>query len=178
MTKLLPADDSSEGFDNIAEALKVSPALLERYVSAAAKISRLAIGDPAATASTSTYRVAGGLRQGEHIEGLPLGTRGGILFQHTFPLDAQYTFKVNAQGRGLGASRSDVPETVELILDGVRAKTFTLGDGPMTVQLAVKAGPRSVGVAVIKGDSPGVDDLYKVVQGSVGLQKRGDYRAT
>ena len=170
VTKLLPADDSSEGFDNIAEALKVSPALLERYVSAAAKISRLAIGDPAATPSTSTYRVAGGLRQGEHIEGLPLGTRGGILFQHTFPLDAQYTFKVNALGRGLGASRSDVPETVELTLDGVRAKTFTLGDGPMTVQLAVKAGPRSVGVAVIKGDSPGVDDLYKVVQGSVGLQ--------
>jgi cytochrome c551/c552 len=167
---LLPADDSSEGFDNIAAALKVSPGLMERYVSAAAKISRLAVGDPAVTAATSTYRIPGGTSQGGHIEGLPLGTRGGILFRHTFPLDADYTFKVNAQGRGLGATSSEFPDTVEVDLDGVRVKTFTMGGGPMTVQLPVKAGPRSVGVAIVKGDSPGADDLWKVIQGAAGLQ--------
>ena len=83
-TTLLPADDSSEGFDNIADALRVSPALVERYTSAAVKVSRLAVGNLLLTASTATYRVPGDLAQSNHLDGLPLGTRGGTLIEHTF----------------------------------------------------------------------------------------------
>src|SRR4051812_11686770 len=89
---LFPGDDSTDGFDNIADVLGVSPALLERYMSAAAKISSIAVGDPSIAASTATYRVRGDLSQTDHIEGLPLGTRGGMLIGHNFPLDAEYTF--------------------------------------------------------------------------------------
>ena len=87
---LLPSDASSGGFDNIAEALAVSPSLVQGYVSAAMKISRRAVGDRTLTPTQITYPAAGGLSQDRHIEGLPLGTRGGILVRHTFPLDAEY----------------------------------------------------------------------------------------
>ena len=75
---MLPADDSVEGFDNIADVLGTSPALIERYIGAASKISRLAIGDTDHGAGLDTYKVRGDLSQDRHIEGLPLGTRGGI----------------------------------------------------------------------------------------------------
>src|SRR5215472_13582346 len=94
VTTLLPADASSEGFDNIADALGVSPSLIESYVSAAMKISRRAVGDRTLTPSQVTYPAPGGLVQDKHIEGLPLGTRGGLLIQHPFPLDAEYEFSV------------------------------------------------------------------------------------
>ena len=94
---LLPGDDSSEGFDNMASVLGVSPALMQAYVSAAAKISRLAVGDPTISADLTTYLPPRGLSQAMHREGLPLGTRGGLLVQHVFPLDAEYEFRV---GRG------------------------------------------------------------------------------
>jgi hypothetical protein len=87
---LLPADDESYGFDNIAETLRMSPVLLERYLSAARKISRLAVGDTNIIPSYETYRVRPDLGQDEHIEGLPLGTRGGILIHHNFALDGEY----------------------------------------------------------------------------------------
>ena len=96
---LLPGDDSSEGFDNMASVLGVSPALIQAYVSAAAKISRLAVGDPR-SAPTSPLSAAAGLSQAGHREGLPLGTRGGILVQHVFPLDAEYEFRVGRAGGG------------------------------------------------------------------------------
>ena len=99
---MLPADDSSEGFDNIADALAVSPALVERYAAAAVKISRLAVGDPLITPATVTYRASADLSQGEHLEGLPLGTRGGILVHHNFPLDAEYNFKIRAKAANIG----------------------------------------------------------------------------
>ena len=86
-TALLPPDDESSGFDNIADVLKVSPSLMERYLSASWNISREAVGDSRIVATTNTYRVRPDLSQDQHIEGLPLGTRGGILVQHTFPLD-------------------------------------------------------------------------------------------
>src|SRR2546425_3078956 len=92
-TTILPADDSSEGFDNIAEVLGTSPALMERYIGAAAKISRLAVGDTDIGPLSTTYKVRGDLTQEDHIEGLPLGTRGGILIRHNFPVDGEYQFK-------------------------------------------------------------------------------------
>jgi len=108
---LLPADASSEGFDNIADALGVSPSLIESYVSAAMKISRRAVGDRTLTPAQITYAAPGGLVQDKHIEGLPLGTRGGVLVRHTFPLDAEYEFSVTGglggPGGGGGATWSD-----------------------------------------------------------------------
>jgi hypothetical protein len=92
-TKFLTADDSSRGFDNQAGALTLSAALLDAYLSAAARVSRVAIGE-AATPSQVTYRVPEDTTQNYHVEGLPFGTRGGLLVDHTFPSDGKYTFKV------------------------------------------------------------------------------------
>ena len=93
-SELLPADDEGYGFDNIADVLRVSPSLLEQYLSASAKIAALAVGDPAAPAVTAVYRAPSDLAQGVHVEGMPLGTRGGIKIRHYFPLDAEYQFDV------------------------------------------------------------------------------------
>jgi hypothetical protein len=92
-TKFLTADDSSRGFDNQAGALTLSPALLEAYLSAAARVSRLAMGTATAPAQV-TYRVAEDTTQNYHVAGLPFGTRGGLEIEHTFPADGEYTLKV------------------------------------------------------------------------------------
>jgi len=91
---LLPADDSAEGFDNIADVLGISPTLAQAYIAAAMKISRGALGDLAATPATTKYTPPGGLAQRAHIDGLPLGTEGGIRFTHYFPVDAEYEFRI------------------------------------------------------------------------------------
>jgi len=90
----LPPDDESDGFDNIADALRVSPTLLDQYLSASRKISALAVGDMKTTPVSRVVQVPPDRSQEQHIEGLPLGTRGGILIQHNFPLDADYDFSV------------------------------------------------------------------------------------
>jgi mono/diheme cytochrome c family protein len=97
---LLPADDAAGGFDNIADALSVSPALIQGYVAAAMKISRAAVGDRTMLPTRVNYPAPSGLDQSGHIEGLPLGTRGGFVFTHTFPLDAEYEFQIAGGGRG------------------------------------------------------------------------------
>src|SRR5687768_7921565 len=101
VASLLPADGSSEGFDNIAEMLGVSPSLIQGYVSAAMKISRLAVGDRTMAPSLVTYQAPAGLAQDRHLDGLPLGTRGGLVVRHIFPLDAEYEFTIGG-GRGGG----------------------------------------------------------------------------
>ena len=107
---LLPSDDSNEGFDNLAEALTVSPSLVQGYVAAAMKISRQAVGDRSVAPSQVTYSAPGRQTHDKHIEGLPLGTRGGLLVNHLFPLDAEYEFSVGGAGGGggLGGSALDV----------------------------------------------------------------------
>src|SRR5262249_26655020 len=90
-SQFLPADDSSRGFDNQAGTLGLSPALLESYLSAAGKISRLALGEVEAP-TQAMYRVATDATQNYHVEGLPFGTRGGLVVEHEFPTDAEYNF--------------------------------------------------------------------------------------
>src|SRR5262245_21263094 len=119
-TTLLPADASSEGFDNIADALGVSPSLIESYVSAAMKISRRAVGDRTLSPTQITYAAPGGLVQDKHIEGLPLGTRGGLLVRHTFPLDAEYEFSVSGGFGGAGGGAGGF--TIDVTLDGDQLK--------------------------------------------------------
>src|SRR5580704_2155836 len=89
---LLPADDSSEGFDNIAAALAITPALVERYTSAAVKVAKLAVGNTLVSASTATYRAAPDYSQAMQVDGMPLGTRGGLQVRYNFPVDGDYTF--------------------------------------------------------------------------------------
>ena len=97
--KFLPADDSTAGFDNMAGTLAMSPALLEAYLSAAGKISRLALGTARAPTQT-VYRVPEDATQNYHVEGLPFGTRGGMLVKHEFPADGEYMFKVIPVNKG------------------------------------------------------------------------------
>jgi hypothetical protein len=159
VSTLLPSDDSSEGFDNIADALGVSPALLERYVGAATKISRLAVGDPGTTPTTNTWRAPGDFTQTSHVEGLPIGTRGGILFDYTFPLDAEYSFKIRTRSAGFGVLAGGQPVALEITLDGARGSP---GKSATDFRLKVTAGPHTIGVAMPEHNPAGVDDVYSV----------------
>ncbi|HLK46656.1 MAG TPA: DUF1592 domain-containing protein [Bryobacteraceae bacterium] len=167
---LLPADDSSEGFDNLADALSVSPALLERYVAAAEKISRLAVGDPGISPSTTTYRVPSDLAQSEHIEGLPLGTRGGTLIRHNFPLDADYAIKIHARGGAIGLGAVGFQgDQIEVTLDGARVK-LAPASATLDLQLKIPAGPHALGVAFVKKSAVGADDLWQIYANNSGVQ--------
>jgi len=119
VTALLPPDDSANGFDNIAGSLTISPTLLESYATAAARVSRMAVGYWKSP-TESTYLAPGDTSQNQHIEGLPFGTRGGILVRHDFPADGEYRFSI--QNFGIG---SFIPgEQLELVIDGERAHLF------------------------------------------------------
>ena len=139
-TKFLPPDDSTHGFDNIAGALTLSPALMEAYLSAAGKISRLAIGDVSAP-TQAVFEVPADTAQNYHIEGLPFGTRGGILIKYQFPADGEYTFKVKGVTGYFQAVLGGVKgEQLEVTVDGERVKLFdwdkeistTTGNGSST----------------------------------------------
>jgi hypothetical protein len=178
---LLPADDESSGFDNIADVLRVSPSLMERYLSASWNISRMAIGDIELAPSTAVYRVRPDLSQDQHIDGLPLGTRGGILAQHNFPVDGEYTIKVRLWRNTFDLMRGiEDPHQIEIALDGARLQLVTVGgkddfykmaenpgtfgaalDQRLTVRLPVKAGVHSISATTILRSHAQRDDLIK-----------------
>ena len=130
---LLPADDSSHGFDNIADVLGVSPSLLERYVAAAAKISRLAVGERDAAPAQVTYTVKGDLSQNRTLEGQPLGTRGGTSITHNFPVDGEYVIRLALLKLSFGQvfGEGAEGEELEVTLNGQRVKLFKLDEVPM-----------------------------------------------
>jgi mono/diheme cytochrome c family protein len=166
---LLPPDDSAEGFDNIADVLGASPALLERYLSAASKISALAVGSPSITAEQETYRIRGDASQTGQNEELPPGTRGGLLAQHLFPLDGEYTIKVKLWMTNLGSIRGlEDTHQLEITVDGARVLLAPVGsekeytdavknatdvvnllEARLQTRVSVKAGERPVGVAFL-----------------------------
>jgi len=159
-TAMLPGDDSSDGFDNIANVLSVSPALMQAYVSAAGKISRLAIGDPTITSQIATYPAPRGLSQVETREGLAAGTRGGFVVEHIFPLDAEYEFRVSRTAGGFGLPAVGTDEPVEITLDGARLLLLDR-DAPRVNKIRVPAGAHALGVAVVRrANARGVDDLF------------------
>jgi mono/diheme cytochrome c family protein len=142
---LLPADDSSYGFDNIAGVLKMSPALLERYLAAARVISRSAVGSPPPGAAASIYRVSPELQQHDRADRLPLGTRGGTLIRHLFPVDAEYEIKVGLTGGGAAA------DPLEIAIDGVQVHLVPPGTrGEPEVRLPVTAGPHEIAVTFFR----------------------------
>ena len=187
--KYLPSDDSTHGFDNIAGALGVSSTLVEAYVSAAQKISRLAIGEPA-TPSLTVYRTPEDTSQDYHIEGLPFGTRGGMLVKHVFPSDGEYQLTItpifgdNMSPTGFGS----VPcERLEVLLDSERIAMLDwqgggrapaancggrqvgpinsgqsgadLGRAGMRLRFTTKAGPHMLGVTFLQTNFAPVLDL-------------------
>jgi len=165
-TKFLPADDSTRGFDNIAGALTMSPALMEAYLSAAGKISRLALGDVSAP-SQAVFDVPADTAQNHHIEGLPFGTRGGILIKHQFPADGEYSFKVKGVTGYFQAVLGGVTgEQLQVKVDGERVKLFdwdkeisnTTGNGRSTPRVPIKAGLHTIGVTFLAtNDIPGTE---------------------
>ncbi|HEY2380436.1 MAG TPA: DUF1592 domain-containing protein [Terriglobia bacterium] len=178
VTDLLPADDESNGFDNIADVLKLSPSLLEQYLTASRKISSLAVGDPAQPAVTQVFRTAPDLAQDEHVEGLPLGTRGGLLIHQNFPLDGQYDFRVFLLRNIVGYMKGlEWPHQLEITIDGERVFIAPVGgeddnkmsdanfaaaadtiDARLKTRIAVKAGPHNVGVAFLRKNSAEYDE--------------------
>ncbi len=144
---LLPADDSSYGFDNIAGVLKMSSSLMERYLAAAKVVSRLAVGSPPPAATAAIYRVPLETQQHDRHEQLPFGTRGGTLIRHVFPLNAEYDIKI-----GITNNRaSPEPQQLEVTIDGAQVKLFTLAprDQP-EVRVPLTGGPHNVGVAFLR----------------------------
>ena len=173
MGLLLPADDSSRGFDNIGGALKLSSTLFERYLSAARKISRIAVAARGFPVDVATYRIKEDLPQWDRFDELPLGTRGGKLIRHYFPVNGEYVFRANVDGT-VGIDRS---HHLELAVDGERVEVveFT-GDGrtrygqfleesteTVEMRVAVKAGLRNVAATFLKitsAEQPGVVQEY------------------
>jgi len=153
---LLPADNASSGFDNLADTLFVSPATMERYLAAALKISRMAVGDPEMGALVNTHVTPVRQTQDGRNEALPFGTRGGLQIDGYFPLDAEYEFKVETAGAG-----ADVHQ-LEISINGERKAITNISRRPGVpvddtapnnqglFRFAVPAGPRSVGVAFVE----------------------------
>ena len=165
---LVPADDQSYGFDNIAGVLKMSPTLLERYMGAAREISRLAIGTAKIPPTAETFRLRSDLSQYQQLDGLPIGTRGGAAVRYTFPQDGDYSIKIEMLDLFAGAQVKE-PHTLEVSIDGQRVHVFKLGvsrrigqdpNDPTTdvyssldalqVRVPVKAGPRVVTATFLK----------------------------
>src|SRR6516165_2937633 len=168
VAELLPADDIGYGFDNIADVLQVSPLLLERYLSAASKISGLAIGDTTLPATYQTYDVPRGLVQLDRMsEAMPLGSRGGTSIRHLFPVDGDYEFSVGLQrGRYDQFLGLELERKLDLRLDGQRLELFTIPADPragqqvhgtghdpdshLKVRVPVKAGTRTLVATFVK----------------------------
>jgi mono/diheme cytochrome c family protein len=156
VASLLPPDDSANGFDNIAGSLTISPTLLESYTTAGARVARTAVGYWKSP-TEATYLASSDASQNHRLEGMPFGTRGGIIARHNFPADGEYKFSI--QNFGIG---SFVPgEQLALIIDGERAHVWPYrgvglnvgmtveADGTLEVTVPVRAGSRTVGATFI-----------------------------
>ena len=180
VTQLLPPDPEAYGFDNIADSLGTSPALMERYLSVAWKVTRMAIGDTRIPTTTETFRARMDLTQRDHIEGLPLGTRGGMVVQYNFPVDAEYEIRPKLWANTVEQIGGlEHPDTLEVTFDGERVKLVNFGghedevlaagvsaaarssiEGRFIARIPVKAGPHTIAVAFLKKSSaPPVDVL-------------------
>ena len=166
---LLPKDDEADGFDNVASVLTTSPSFLEQYIAAARFVTNLALGPAIPRATSATYRPARGTDQAFHVEGLPLGTRGGLLVEHLFPADGEYKLNVNGLAIAGYVRGMEYPHTLVVTLDGAKIFEQKIGgeedmkaidqqQAPavaaingrfQNVPLKVAAGPHKIGVTFI-----------------------------
>ena len=164
-TALLPADEAGYGFDNVNVG-DLSPALLDRYISAAQKISRLAIGTTQTSMQSDVVRVPADTTQEGHVAGLPIGTRGGLTTSYTFAQDGEYEIEIRlARNRtgNIGGLRGETLHTVQLLLDRMPVSTFTVqrpengddkfADAHLKIRVPLTAGPHDVGATFLKQSS-------------------------
>jgi hypothetical protein len=163
---LLPSDEASHGFDNVTVG-DLSPTLLDRYITAAQRISRLALGTPSRTPGGDTFRIRADLTQEEHVEGLPLGTRGGALIAYHFPQDGLYEIEIHlTRDRNEHVEGLKEPHQIEVLLDRQGMAHFTVAppgpegtadhqyvDAHLKTRIPVKAGPHQLGVTFLKNPS-------------------------
>ena len=193
---LLPPDATSYGFDN-NRGLTITPSLLDRYLAAAVRIARAAVGDATIPPTTETYRIAQTVRQGERMsEDLPFGTNGGLAVRHTFPLDGEYAVRVLLPGMSTGALYSRPQSEVVVTVDGATVKHWSLEplrglnpaiaaatrpeedaparpDEDLVVRFAAKAGTRPVGVTLLNIRPAYAEGLRGGVVGDPGPVSRG-----
>lgn len=182
----LPLDPKSANFDNIADAQLLSPTLMQAYLTAAAEISRLAIGDSSATAREASYLVPRTTSQRERVEGAPYGTRGGVSVVHTFAADGDYRFRVSFYHETTGAlygngraalHTAEAPEQIEIAIDGARVALLDIdrwmnvsdpdGVNMQTDPIAVTAGPHRVSAAFIRRLEGPAQDLISPLDWSL-----------
>ncbi|MDB4436227.1 DUF1592 domain-containing protein, partial [Akkermansiaceae bacterium] len=160
ITELLPKDESSHGFDNITTG-SLSPTLMNRYLRAAQKIARVAVGEKQSEPDLRVVRVAPDQSQHEHLEGLPIGTRGGVVFEHLFPVTGEYDIVIRlARDRNEDIEGLRGTHQIELLFDGEVAETFSVSrpksrdhskaDAHLKVRLKVTGGTQKVGVTFLK----------------------------
>jgi hypothetical protein len=176
VNQYLPADTISDGFDNIADSQTISATLMDGYLRAASQISRLAVGDRNASASSMTWKVPRTASQMRHVEGAPLGTRGGLSVMHTFPADGEYLFKImlhmGPTGDLFGGPYRG--EQIEVSIDGVRVALMDInprmneqdpnGLTMQTPTVHIKAGPRRVSAAFVQRFDGPADDLIMPIE--------------
>jgi mono/diheme cytochrome c family protein len=184
VTGMLPPDEEAYGFDNIADVLGISPVLMERYLSASWKIASLAVGDPAIKTTKDTFRVRGDLSQHDHVEGLPVGTRGGLLIRYVFPVDAEYVISPKLYRETVNIIRGlEHSHDLEITFDGERVHLVRFGAGEeeranylnptaagddlekrFQFRVRAKAGPHTIGVAFLKKSSAPTVELLQPFQ--------------
>ena len=181
----LPPDTISHGFDNVADAQTFSPTLMDGYLRAASQISRLAVGDRNASASSVTYKIPRSASQMRRVDGAPMGTRGGSSVVHTFAADGHYVLKASLHYEPLGglAGRNsmtayDLKEQVEFSVNGERVAIFDLntrmsetdpknGLELVTPPVHIKAGPQRVTAAFVQRLDGPIDDLLMPLENTL-----------
>jgi hypothetical protein len=181
----LPPDTISKGFDNVADVQSLSTTVLEGYLRAAAQISRLAVGDRTASATSVTFKIPRARSQNAHVEGAPIGTRGGVSEMHVFPADGEYVFKAALHYEPLGGltgrstmSMFDLKEQIEISIDGHRVAVLDLNTRmsesdpnnnlePQTAPIHVSAGPHRVSAAFIDRFGAVPDDLVMPLENTL-----------
>jgi hypothetical protein len=167
--ELLPPDDMSQGYDNMSDVLTISPTLLDGYIRAAGKLSRLAVGDPEVAPAVETYVVPQAISQLRHVDGTPVGTRGGLAVRHHFPADGEYVIVVAFYHRSLGEIFGDNKpaegEQVEVALNGERIAVFDIDrkmrevDSLRTPPVRIKAGAQTISASFLPRMAGPVQDF-------------------
>ncbi len=173
---LLPADESGQGFDNVIVG-DLSPTLLDRYVSASQKISRMAVGRMESSLQNDFIRLPADLTQEEHVPGLPMGTRGGVSVSYMFPQDGEYDIQIwlaRDLAGSIGGLRANVPHELLVLLDREPAGSFTIQKTPnsddttldknLKLRVPVKAGPHNLGVTFVKEGSSLIETARQPTQ--------------
>jgi len=190
---LLPKDTKADGFDNVATSLRVSPSFLDAYIVAASEVSTRAMGNPKASPASVTYRTIPGTPQDMHVDGMPLGTRGGLTAEHLFPADGDYVFNINQSGGGGGGyvAGLDTRHKMIMTLDGKKIFEVDVGgeedlksvdqkqapaakairDRFVNIKQHVSAGPHKIGITFVARSYAQGDDLLESLGGAGSLPR-------